>query len=106
MNPANSITVVCDPDDASHIIGYIVYSVKEPIIYYAYVKYNFRKLGLAKHLFGRVKNHFEIELAKKAEEEGKEVQKDLGIYVTHKCRRWAKAAKKYNLIYNPYIVGE
>lgn len=86
----NRITILCNSEDPAQIIGYIVYSIKHPIIYYTYIKHAFRKFGFGKFLFSAVSNiHPEAE----------------SIKVTHKPKRWVKTSKKYKLVYNPYITG-
>lgn len=91
----NSISILCSPDDDDQIIGYIVYNTEIPLIFYTYVKHAFRKYGVGRILFTGVRDHYAKELK----------TDDFPVMATHKCRRWSQAAKKFNLIYNPYMLG-
>lgn len=94
-HPTNSVTIICDKEDEDQILGYICYSTDAPIIYFAYVKHPFRKLGLGRYMFEGVKTHIRDMTEKD----------DPVITCTHKCRRWRRVAKKLNLTYNPYVIG-
>jgi hypothetical protein len=97
LHPQNSLTILCSPEDPDQILGYIAYNTEQPIIYYAYIKYPFRRLGLGRYLFEGIKKHFN----KQMEGQGKYV-----IYCTHKSRKWRDIARPLNLVYNPYITRE
>lgn len=101
----NSITVLCAPEDEDHILGYVVYNTKAPIIFFLYVKYTFRRIGLGKMLFNAVRDFYqkEVKIPETMPEKPEEV---LHIQCTHKYKLWGVFASKYRLIYNPYIVGE
>ena len=86
----NSVTVLCDPEDHSSILAYIVYNTKDPIVFYTYVKFNFRGMGLGRYLLEGVRKNFD-----KTE-----------IQCTHKLNKWGKIAKPLELIYNPYLLKE
>ena len=96
LHENNNVTILCSPEDPDQIIGYIVYNVKEPIIYYVYIKYPFRRLGLGCYIFEGIKKHYDdnLNLGKYA------------IHCTHKPRNWRKIARPNNLIYNPYVVSD
>ena len=95
VNPNNTVTILCSIEDPDQILGYIVYSLKDPIIFYTYIKHSFRKMNLAQVLFKGVTDYFNRENPEKVKP----------VICTHKCRRWSQAAKKFNLIYNPYTTG-
>ena len=44
------VDVVCDPLYENQVFGYVVRSPRRDIVHYIYIKYPFRKLGLAQHL--------------------------------------------------------
>lgn len=80
-----NVLLAVDTEDPSSIFGYICYEPQ--LVHFIYVKYPFRKLGIAKKLFA-------------------EAQIDLTnpIIVTH----WTFASQQYqqksnNLIYNPLL---
>lgn len=88
--PNNSISIMCDPEDTSHILGYIIYNTKEPIVYYTYVKHGFRGLGLGRYLLEGIRKNY---------------GKDAIVTCTHKPKNWRKI-KKIGLDYNPYLIKE
>lgn len=45
-----SVFVACHKDDSDNILAYIVADTKDNHILFQYTKYNFRKLGIQKHL--------------------------------------------------------
>lgn len=90
MQATNSITILCDPEDTNHILGYIVYNTKQPIVYYTYVKHSFRGLGLGRYLLESIRKNY---------------GKDVVVTCTHKTKNWRKL-KKIGLNYNPYLLKE
>ncbi len=98
----NAVTILCAPEDPNQIIGYIVYNTKAPIVFFTYMKFSFRRLGLAKMLFNKVKEEYVKDLELPADHDGK----PLMVQCTHKFKVWGEFARKYNLLYNPYIVTE
>jgi hypothetical protein len=89
--PTNNTTILCDPDDESTILGYIVYNTKEPIVFYMYIKHTLRRFGLGKYLLESIRTNFGEESF---------------IKCTHKVQAWSKVNKKHNLIFNPYLIKE
>jgi len=91
-SPLTRVTIIADKDDQDTFYGYIVCQVVsgKPIVHYCYMKYNFRKLhlmsGLISHLgyFDSNNVHF----------------------VTHLPRHYPKLKTKYNLEFNPYLLGD
>jgi len=77
-----------NPQDPDQIYGFAVLerSPKVSLIHYVYIKYNFRKLGLARKLVEAI----EPDTSKLK-------------FVTHVPRDIA-ILKKFNLIFNPYIL--
>lgn len=83
--PTNQVTIVCDPDDSSHILGFMVNNTQTPIIHYIYVKHAFRRRGLAAYL---------MSLMPPSE----------NLVCTHKPKLWVKLSRQYKLSYNPYVI--
>lgn len=46
--PSTSVSVLCDPEDSDHIIGWICY--EKDCLHFIFVKFNFRRLGFANEL--------------------------------------------------------
>lgn len=44
------VVIACNPDDKDQIYGFIVAEADADIVHYLYVKYTFRKLGIARRL--------------------------------------------------------
>ena len=83
-------TLLVNPDDYMHYYGYVCYTLlpSSKILHYVYVKYNYRKFGLAKRLLNAV------------------LVDDKPNIITHIPRNFNKLHEKYNLIYNPYILTD
>jgi predicted GNAT family acetyltransferase len=92
LHENNHVTILCPIDDPEQILGFIAYNTKQPIIYYVYMKQVFRKLGLASYLVSNVLQHLRPEPSSTA-------------MVTHKPKRWSTVARKWNLVYCPYVSG-
>lgn len=86
----NALTLLCDSEDHDHILGFIAYNSKAPIVFYVYVKHAFRNLGLGRYMLEGIKKNF-----------GGNVK----IQCTHKARGW-KNFKSLGLVYNPYLIKE
>lgn len=86
------ITIICNPDDINQIYGYAIYQIKDDklIIHWIYIKYTFRKLGLAKYLYNILLN----------------MVKDKEITITLKSCYYDKYKDSYNHIYQPKIAFE
>ena len=88
----STVTMLVSSEDSTQILGYIVHDINLPIVHYIYVKYPYRKLGLARHLFNNFYNdRFEL---------------NQHIHCTHRTNysRWGDLKDKYKLVYNPYLL--
>jgi len=85
---SSEVLLAVNPEDPDQIYGFAVIekSPRVSIIHYVYVKYNFRKLGLARDLVETLEP-----MAYKVK------------FVTHVPRDIA-ILKKFNLVFNPYIL--
>lgn len=91
-------TIICDPEDHSHVYGYAVYELNNDVLvlHYLYIKYAYRNFGLAKSCLKAVYPKFG--------------EKD--IFLTHidkvfknnSC--FIKNRDKYKLHYNPYLMAQ
>lgn len=90
---SNKILIACNPDDAGQVYGYIVYNEdahKElgvTVLHYVYVKYTFRKLGIARYLLNQIEDNLGTGL----------------IVCTFSNRVFDRTHKKYNLTYDPAL---
>lgn len=84
----SSILIIHAKDQPDHILGYIVAS-EEPYtcIHYVYVKYPYRKLGIAKQLCNSLVSGFG----------------NRTVICTHAHYNWKEFTKKFNLVFNPYL---
>jgi hypothetical protein len=73
------ILVACSPDMSDQIYGYVVYE-QPSLLHYIYVKYTFRKFGIAKELLSRA-------------------ELTTPTIITHSPR-----SKTADFIYNPYLL--
>ena len=96
----SNILMLCDKDDTSQLYGYIV--VEQPtdtvnIIHYIYIKYNFRKFGLGKHLLLAA---IPAIGTKPVFVSHRPITRSYGFTET----KWGKLKEQYNLVYNPYAI--
>ncbi len=98
----NIVTILCAPEAPEQIVGYICHNIKAPIVYFTYIKYPFRRLGLGKLLLNSLRDWYVKELDLPAEH----ADAKLLIQCTHKFKVWGEFARKYSLVYNPYIISE
>ena len=79
----STIKVACHQEEPSVIFGYLIF---EPdILHYCFIKQSFRRLGIATALFNdSFTNGF--------------------VYATHLTRSGVPTLKKFNLIFNPFIL--
>ena len=86
-----NILICCNPEDESQIYGYIAFEYMKEydsfVIHYCYVKYTFRKLGLARNILNAV---------------FPELTKD-PIVCTYLGKVYDKLKEKYLLVYNPFL---
>lgn len=77
------VIVACNPEDSGQIFGFICF---EPgIAHYVYVKYPFRKFGIARHLVERALGRVG----------------DSPIVATHTGRCWHSVKARYRLTFDP-----
>lgn len=101
LNKTNTrVLIACPKSETDVILGYLIYEVQDPvkyktdsedqksnIIHYAFVKQEFRKLGI----FNQIVKHADINLDKS--------------YFSHWTFDWTPLTEKYqNLIYDPYRI--
>lgn len=91
-SPTTVTTLICDESDPEQLYGYVVAQVigGKPLLHFAYIKYNFRKLGLMKSLIQHL-GYFNT---------SGQVN-----FITHLPRNYTALRTKYNLEYNPYLLG-
>lgn len=83
--------VLANPEDPDHLFGYaIVEHLNEgDVLHFVYIKFPFRKMGLARNLVNKV------------------VRKQDATLVTHTTdSNFERLAHKYKLVYDPYILSE
>lgn len=87
------VLVACNPDDDSHIFGFLVYypsySQRKFVVHYVYVKSSYKRLGVATAL----------KIAMQSQEDLAEAP----IVATHMTSE-GRFLKKWGVIYNPYIL--
>jgi hypothetical protein len=83
----STVKILCSVEDPSHIFGFFSYS--NNILHFLYVKYNYRKMGLATHLFSECG-----------------FTSDNTLISTHTPTNSLKEYldSKYNIKYNPYLI--
>lgn len=94
---ASRTLVACSPVEPSQVFGYAVYTINAGVlvIHYMFVKGMYRKMGVGGTLFYRLQN---------ASEPG------LPVTITHTTKAITKSdpgeslEKKWNLVYNPYML--
>lgn len=86
------VIVACNPSDDDQIFGYICFSdlvPHAPVLHYMYVKYPFRKMRIGESLFK--------EMQRVTEPNGP-------IICTHANSLFDDKCKKYDLVYNPFLI--
>lgn len=89
------VLVAANPEDPDQVFGYIVFQASGggvAVLHWVYVKETFRQLGIARDLFQvakRIADHDE----------------SLPVAATHSNVRWELLAPKWNLVFNPYLLG-
>jgi ribosomal protein S18 acetylase RimI-like enzyme len=90
------VLIACNPDCNEQIFGY---GIAQPtmgrvaVIHYLYIKHSYRKLGIGSALMHELKRLCDHEVT-------------LPCVTTHATMAFESfAAKKWNAIYNPYILG-
>lgn len=86
--PTASVIVICNPEDEEQVYGYLVSEANLSILHFAYIKYNYRKLGMMKSLLGQL---------------GCSTTPSV-TFITHLPRRFDMLKTKFNLQYNPYLL--
>jgi len=80
----DSITIACNPEDDTHIFGYICYRVDPQVMHYVYMKQPFRRIGIAGGLLSSSLS-------------GKDID------VTYHTPRLKRLNNWYKFTYNPYL---
>ena len=91
MNNNNvEFKILCEPDDEEHLYGYLAYEKLGAIniVHFIYVKYNYRKFGLAKQLM----------------EDSIDNLGEQDLYCSHAPKSFKSLKEKYKLVYTPYIL--
>ena len=86
------VIIACNPEDWDQIFGYISFSdivPHAPVLHYMYVKYPFRKMRIAEGMF---------------KEMGRLTLPEGPIICTHANSLFDDKCKKYDLIYNPFLI--
>lgn len=89
------VLLACNPECTEQILGYGVYqptSGKVAVLHYLYVKHPYRRLGIATGLFRTM-----LHLA--------EHDTMFPVVASHATSAWWHLKDKWNLIYNPYVIG-
>ncbi len=83
------ILLAVNPDNPAQIYGFACLEKTPAVstIHYVYVKYNFRKLGIAAALVAQL-----------------EPNPDNIKFFTHLPREWREVVTKYDVVYNPYLL--
>lgn len=86
---SSQVLVACNVDDPSQMYGYVCASRVEGVycLHYFYIKHSFRKFGIARLLIGASGHNPE----------------QASLY-THHTLPMESIAKRYNLVYHPYIL--
>lgn len=81
LNKSN-VNIIHPADDPSHILGFMC--SEGNIVHYIYIKYNYRKLGIAKHLLTSI------------------VSGDT-FYITHITKNIRDKVDNQKIVYNPWL---
>lgn len=87
-NPDVKIKVVCNKDNLNHAIGYIVWEMPG-VLHYVYIKHAYRNQGICSAFLKSLPIDSE--------------QLTLTTHVS--VQKWQQFSKKFNLIYNPYLLA-
>ena len=87
MLKTSTILVACSNEDPSHILGYAIVNKDHTwdILHYVYVKYTFRRMGVATELVKHLCPHIGTRMT----------------LVSHLRKNWAEAEAKYKLVFDP-----
>lgn len=91
----SGVVVACNPESPEQIFGYGVYqptSAHVAVVHFVYVKHPFRRLGI-----GRAIHQTALRLA--------EHDDSLPSVATHITSAWEVLREKWNMVYNPYMIG-
>lgn len=85
------VIIACDDTDPNVIIGFIAAEVVDValVVHYVYVKNSFRGFGIGKLLYETLKAQENPEI----------------IYASHMTDNVSRAAKRREIIYNPYLLA-
>lgn len=87
---SSQVIVAASTVDQTQVYGWIVFRQldEDTIVHYVYVKFPYRKFGLGEQLL-----RFASPDAEKY------------TIITHEPRNFELLSKKFNLVYNPYLIG-
>lgn len=88
MVESTEILIACNPEDEWQIFGWISYYTQPVAVNYIYVKFPYRKNGLAKDLFNLINPH------------------KLPMVATHTSPVFEQVKERYRLNYNPKHQGD
>lgn len=88
-DPNVNLLLAVNPENSSQIYGFACVESTPTVstVHYVYVKYNFRKFGIAGGLVRAI-----------------EPQIEKIRFFTHLPREWRDIVQKYNVVYNPYLL--
>ena len=83
---SSTTLVACNPELPDQIYGYVIGTPNKET-HFIYIKFTYRKLGLARKLL----EAFHPQLYKKT------------LVATHTCRNWSEVSAKFRHIHNPFV---
>jgi ribosomal protein S18 acetylase RimI-like enzyme len=91
----SGIVIAANPECPDQIFGYGVYQPTTghvTVLHYIYVKHSYRKLGIAADILRMISQLSSHDTA-------------LPMAATHITGNWDALKNKWNLFYNPYVIG-
>lgn len=89
------VVVAANPEATDQIFGYGVYQPTAggvTVLHYVYVKHPYRRLGIGSDMVRVVRQISGHE-------------QDLPMVATHIANAWDKFRERWNVVYNPYVIG-
>ena len=99
----SKVIMITNPDDTSHVYGYIVYL--NDVLHYIYIKYTYRNFGLTEKILSKAFPHFKsnpiylTHLDKIFDRKSKTTDNK-----TYKSSFFLKKKDEYKFVYNPYLI--
>ena len=84
------VSIICSSEDSDHIFGFICWEPTDSnfdIYHYLYIKYPYRKMGLANYLFDSIGGN-----------------SGGTIVITHYNNNLRRKSTELGMIYNPYLI--